>query len=86
MHLILVAIGFPANLIVLFVSVYNFHKSKSETILIINLALADLMQLRKGCFLRKSGVRAIQLLSFNPVELARTSLKAGKVSNNHKKF
>ena len=46
LDLVMVAIGFPANIIVLFVSIYNFHKSKSETILIINLALADLLQLR----------------------------------------
>ena len=39
-------IGIPANIIVLFVSIYNFHKSQSETILLINLALADLLQLR----------------------------------------
>ena len=43
----MVAIGIPANIIVLFVSIYNFHKSQSETILLINLALADLLQLRK---------------------------------------
>ena len=42
----MVAIGIPANIIVLFVSIYNFHKSQSETILLINLALADLLQLR----------------------------------------
>ena len=42
----MVAIGIPANLIVLFVSIYNFHKYQSETILLINLALADLLQLR----------------------------------------
>ena len=48
----MVAIGIPANIIVLFVSIYNLNKSKSETILLINLALADLLQLRKG-FLKK---------------------------------
>ena len=48
LDLIMVAIGIPANIIVLFVSIYNFNKSKSETILLINLALADLLQLRKG--------------------------------------
>ena len=48
LDLIMVAIGIPANIIVLFVSIYNFNKSKSETILLINLALADLLQLRQG--------------------------------------
>ena len=60
LDLIMVSIGIPANIMILFVSIYNFHKSQSETILLINLALADLLQLRNEFSKRNTWPRLLK--------------------------
>ena len=36
-------VGFPANALILFITMYNWHKRSASSWLVINLALADLL-------------------------------------------